>query len=259
MIDWDKANRELSPVKNFEELSQCLRRSLAYPFVCENFNFTLRQLTDFVNLELGGDPRGRYAEYASMLSRTLIRLQDAGLRDVQDLINQAGTREQLERLVDWTRTSGLDILRVLKYLLYWFLPKEKPLIGLVPDDPEFREALSTLRKQGVRTNLELLQKGITIAGREEHAYSSGLAERMISDLVNRADLSRMPWTSKATISNIVESGYGSVSRLAAANLETLTADYLSYGSSIGKNLKLGNEIENSHRIAKLIPVLVQDE
>jgi len=69
----------------------------------------------------------------------------------------------------------------------------------------------------------------------------------------------MPWASKATISNIMGAGYGSLAQLADANPEQLYADFFRYGKAIGKNLKLGNEIENSHRIAKIVPALLQKD
>jgi hypothetical protein len=55
-------------------------------------------------------------------------------------------------------------------------------------------------------------------------------------------------------------GYTSLIQLATANPEKLVADFFAYGKSIGKNLKLGNEIESSFRIAKIIPkVLIEDQ
>jgi hypothetical protein len=67
----------------------------------------------------------------------------------------------------------------------------------------------------------------------------------------------MPWASKATISNLIGAGYGSLAQLAAADPERLYADFFGYGEAIGKNLKLGNEIENSYRIAQIVPVLLR--
>ena len=88
--------------------------------------------------------------------------------------------------------------------------------------------------------------------------SSGLPEQVITELVNRADFSRLPWSSKATISNIMGTSYGSLARLSTANPDELFADFFAFGRCIGKNLRLGNEIENSYRIAKLVPPLVQE-
>jgi len=83
-----------------------------------------------------------------------------------------------------------------------------------------------------------------------------LPTETILDLVNRADISRLPRASKATISNIIGAGYGSLSQLANVEPDKLYTDFYTYGKSIGKNLKLGNEIENSYRIARIIPQLV---
>jgi hypothetical protein len=178
---------------------------------------------------------------------------------VLDLIQRIETREKLEIFVEQSGMHALDIVTLLWYLVYWFIPAEKYLSGLVRDDPSISNALERLAGLGVRTNLQLLQQGITPAGRRSLADQSGLPLRVISELVNRADFSRLPWASKATISNIIGAGYGSMAQLANADPGQLYADFFAYGKSIGKNLKLGNEIENSYRIAKIVPMLVGPE
>ena len=56
---------------------------------------------------------------------------------------------------------------------------------------------------------------------------------------------RGPWEAFATLAALAE-----------AEPEQAAAQYHRYGASIGKNLKLGNEIENGHRIARLLPQVV---
>jgi len=102
-----------------------------------------------------------------------------------------------------------------------------------------------------------LQQGITAAGRKALADLSGLPDAVILNLVNLADFSRMPWASKATIANIFGAGYGSLAQLANADPEKLNADFSRYGEAIGKNMKIAIEIENSYRLAKIVPALVQ--
>ena len=125
--------------------------------------------------------------------------------------------------------------------------------------PILAHTIQVLAELGVRTNLQLLQQGLTPLERSTLAEQSGLPVQTILQLVNRADFSRLPWASKATISNIIGAGYGSLAQLASADPDKLYADFFTYGKSIGKNLKLGNEIENSHRIARLVPALVEEE
>jgi hypothetical protein len=120
-------------------------------------------------------------------------------------------------------------------------------------------AAQVLAELGVRTNLQLLQQGLTPLRRQSLADQSGLPVEVVFELVNRADFSRLPWASKATISNLIGAGYGSLAQLADADPHKLYADFFRYGNSIGKNLKLGNEIENSYRIARIVPRLVEGE
>jgi hypothetical protein len=114
-------------------------------------------------------------------------------------------------------------------------------------------ALRTLGSLGIRTNLELLQRGLTPADRKALAEAGALPVEQVDELTHTADFSRLPWASKATISNIIRCGYGSIQSLADADPEQLVQDFFNYGASIGKNLKFGNEIESSYRIAKIIP------
>jgi len=258
-INWDEIQKALIPLKDYEDLCRRFEESFAYPFVVKSFNYPIPELMGYTQKLLGGDARGRYTEYLAKLIWIFRELHQAGVKNVLELMTKTDTRVQLEIFVEQSGIAAPDIVAVLKYLVYWFIPNEKYLSGLVRDNRVISDAIKVLHEFGIRTNLELLQKGITSAGRETLAETSGLPAAIISELVNRADFSRMPWASKATISNIIGAGYGSMAELVKANPEQLYADFLRYGKAIGKNLKLGNEIENSYRIAKIIPVLVKED
>jgi len=194
-----------------------------------------------------------------MLIRILTELEQADVRAVLELMERVESRERMETFVKQSGMCAQDVAEVLKYLIYWFIPMEKYLSGLVRDDPDTSEAIKKLGGLGVRTNLDLLEQGLTPAKRKALSEVSGLPDDVILELVNRADFSRLPWASKATISNIIGAGYGSLAQLAGANPEQLYMDFFRYGQTIGKNLKLGNEIENSYRIAKIVPVLLRND
>lgn len=259
MIDWVEVQKALTPVKNFEDLCHRLQGSFGYPFVSEVFNITLAELEIYTHRLLGGDSKGRYSEYVSRLTGILSGLQKAGVVNVLDLLERTSSRQRSEAFVGQSGIPATEIVMLLKYLIYWFIPSEKYLSGLVRDDPDIQAAIKALSRCGIRTNLQLLQAGISLAGRKDLAIQCGLSLKVINQLVNRADFSRLPWSSKATISNIIGAGYTDLASLANANPERLYTDFFAYGRSIGKNLKLGNEIENSYRIAKIVPVLVQGD
>ena len=256
-VNWDEVQEVISPVKDYEDLCRRFQVSFSYPFVGEIFNLTTPQLIDYTQKLLLGDSRGRYKEYNSKLVEIMTRLDQAGVQNVLGLKERTANRQKLEFFVDACAIQAPDIIMVLKFLVYWLIPGEKYLSGLVRANPETLYAIKVLREHGVRTNLELLEKGRTASGRKSLAESSGLPSEVVSGLVNIADFSRMPWASKATISNFIGAGYSSLAHLTNADPDKLYEDFFNYGKSIGKNLKLGNEIENSYRIAKIVPVILQ--
>jgi hypothetical protein len=257
-INWRAVDRAVFPIKGYDDACRRSRESCSYPFVRECFNFSMPQLADYTQKGIGQDPKGRYDKYAAYLVDILDQVQHAGISCLLDLLARIDARGKLETFVEQTGLDAEDLAALLKYLIYWIIPMNKYLSGLVKADVPIRDALLTLRGTGVRTNLDLLERGRTLAARRSLAQESGLPLQTIMDLVNRADLSRMPWASKATISNIVGAGYGSLASLANAEPQKLYEDFFRYGEKIGKNLKLGNEIENSHRIAKIVPVVLHE-
>ena len=258
-VNWHEIQQALSPIKDYEDLCRRFQTSFAFSFVRQTFDFSLPDLVSYTQRLLGGDTRGRYAEYTTRLVGTLSELHQAGIRSVLVLVSRTASRNQLEAFSEQSGIPAPDIVTLLKYLIYWFIPGEKYLSGLVRDDPASSAAIKVLGEAGVRTNLQLLQRALTPAERKELAESTNLPEAIIAALVHRADFSRLPWTSKATISNIIGAGYGSLAALANADAEQLYTDFFRYGKSIGKNLKLGNEIENSYRIARIVPVLIHED
>jgi hypothetical protein len=258
-VNWDAVQKELLPLKDYEDLCRRLNVSYGYPFVTNTFNFSMPQLVDYTQKLLGGDSRNRYTEYLSKLTSIITELHQAGMKNILDLKVRTETRQMLESFTYQSGVEVLSIIMVWKYLIYWFIPGEKYLSGLVREDADTSAAIKLLSGLGIRTNLQLLQQGMTSSGRRSLAESSELPRKIITELVNRADFSRLPWASKATISNIVGAGYGSLAQLANANPDKLYEDFFAYGKSIGKNLKFGNEIENSYRIAKIVPALVEED
>lgn len=256
-IDWTEVQKALSPIKDYETLCRQFHESFAYPFVRQTYDFTLAELSGYTRRILGGDPRQRYADYADWLVDAIAKLEQAGVKSILDLFARVDGRDALEAFCGQSGLGATTIAHVLKYLAYWIVPKRKLLAQLVRDQAAVLSAVGILNGLGVRSNLDLLQQGIPPAGRRALAATSGLPEAVILDLVNRADLSRLPWASKATISNIVGAGYGSLERLAGAEPEQLIEDYFAYGRSIGKDLRLGNEIDNSQRIARILPAVLQ--
>jgi Domain of unknown function (DUF4332) len=258
-INWNEVQQALSPLKDYEDCCRRFEQAFSYPIIVKAYNLTLTELIDYTQRLLLGDSRHRYNDYHTRLAATLQALVSAGTRDVSELAAETNTRTRLEAFTGRTRLPALDIVMLLKYLVYWFIPNQKYLSGLVGDNPQIKAAILSLRNFGIRSNLDMLDRGTGPADRMKIAAESGLPNATITELVNRADFSRLPWSSKATISNIIGAGYASLEELRNAEPDKLYADFFAYGKKIGKNLKLGNEIENSYRISKIIPILVEND
>lgn len=257
-VDWNEVKQAIIPSPSYEVLYQRLRKSYSYAFIREKINFSLSELILYTRQMLGDDVQHRYDDYSRWLIQTMTELQSTNINNIQVLLARVDDREKLEDFATKSGISGEQIAALLKYLLYWVVPAEKILPQLVQYEALMSGPINVLRELGVRSNLDLLQRGLTTDGRKTLVEQSGLSETVLLELVNRADFSRLPWASKATISNIIGAGYKSLAQLASAEPGKLFEDFFRYGQSIGKNLKLGNEIDNSYRIAKILPPLLQN-
>src|SRR5512138_3850731 len=147
-VDWNKVQQALYPMKDYEDLAGRLERSFGYPFVRESFNFTMPQLVEYTRLGVGSDPKNRYADYAALLTDIFNQLNEAGSENLQDLCARTGSRDKLQDFSEETGIQAEDIALVLKYVVYWFIPGEKYLSGLIRPDPGHATCLEALRDQG---------------------------------------------------------------------------------------------------------------
>ncbi len=256
-IDWLEVKKELGWLKSYDDLAKHWQESVAYPFVRLTYDYTMPAMTAYTKRMLGEDTRQRYTGYCQQLVEGFTQLANADVKGIIDLVTKVDSMELFEAFTAETGIPATETINVLKYLIYWFIPAKKYSGELVRGDETIKDAIKFLHTTlGLRSNLDILQRGLTAANRQSLVEESGLPPEIIAEVVNRADFSRMPWASKATISNIIGAGYGSIAALAAAEPEKLFADFYAYGERIGKNLKSGNEIESSQRVAKIIPAVL---
>jgi hypothetical protein len=98
--DWEEVQKAIYPIKDYVDLCRRWHESFSYPFVRETFNFPLPQLVNYTRLVFGGDSRGRYTEYESMLIQILDELHQARVQDLLDLMVKVRTRERLETFAE---------------------------------------------------------------------------------------------------------------------------------------------------------------
>jgi hypothetical protein len=258
VIDPIQLKKDLYPIPSYSDLIKRLKVSLSYSFVRKAYPHTMQEAQDYARRLLGDDPRKRYNAWLVSLRKTFNKLGTAGVKDYQDLVNRLGSEAELEAFAQKQDIPIGDIAGVLKFLLYWVLPGKKSLNQLViPTDTQKIANNAILREHGIRSNLDLLEKGSSLAGRKNLAAQTGLPLEFISEMTHRADYSRMPWFHGKTINHFMGAGYPTLELLAKADLGKLTADMLKYGQSIGKNLKFGVEADSGGIIARVLPKVVE--
>ena len=107
----------------------------------------------------------------------------------------------------------------LDYLKQWWFPYPATLRQLVEDDgdPLMNSVLAELKAVKIANSLTLLESAAEPPGRSELARQTGINEGTILDLVNRADVSRLPYTSGGAVKRLWVMGYRSLAALRTAD------------------------------------------
>ena len=108
------------------------------------------------------------------------------------------------------------------------------------------------------TNLDLLEYGSTRNCREKLSKETGIQERFIVDLVNLADMSRLPYSNRKTVKHLFAGGYNSIAQLAKADSEKMIEDMKSYFGRLGVKLSGFIDLKGIAQWAKTIPAIVKD-
>src|SRR4030042_1765303 len=99
---------------------------------------------------------------------------------------------------------GYDVKLVLNHIFRWVFPHRLYLRELINTENESHKIyIKKLRNRRIRFNLDILENGRTREGREKLSKEKGIPESFILGLVNLADLSRLPYTNRKTVKNLL--------------------------------------------------------
>lgn len=257
-VGWKEVERLIKPVPSYEVLIKRLLDTASYNFVQETYNHSMKKAREYAAKLLGSDPKHRYGEYLEKLDKALERLGSLNVESYWRFIQLVENRMKAERFCDRAKLGLDDLIRVLKYLLFWVLPTKMYLRELMDKkNPTHMQCAVILREGGIRFTLDILEKGRTSEGREKIARETGIPLDFISELVNRADFTRMPYVSGKTVSHYFGGGYRSLTKLAEAELSQLTKDMARYFDSIGMKLRRSFiELDSGIAIARVLTKIV---
>ena len=236
-IDWNSVKKQT--LWSYEDLIQKLQRVLAYNFVQQHYNHSMKLAQAYARKIRRGylQNRGEKTAWLDRMAANFRKLEALRIGTYSDLVDQVATREQCMTFLRRTRFDFNQLVEILGYLLRWVLPFETPVREVVGAGNDLdAKYLEVLRKQKIRSNLDLLEAGRTKAGRIRLARVTGIPAARLMALVNRADISRLAYVRGKTIKHLCGGGYDSLEKIASANLAEMEKKMDAYYRTLGKRL-----------------------
>jgi len=254
-IDWNVVKK--MTLWSYEDLIEKILKVLSYNFIQEHYNHSMKEAKKYATRLLGYDPK--YAEYISKLTDIFKKLESSKVKNYTELVHQVENREKCEEFLRKAKLPFKDLISVLNYIFRWVLPFRNVYLRQLIDinNETHKEYIEELRKLNIKFNLDILEYSRTIAGREKISKETGIPEAFILNLVNRADLTRLPYMSRKTVDHLFGGGYDNIDKIAQADTRKFREDMKSYFDRIGVKLSGFIELEGIVEWAKTIPKIVE--
>jgi hypothetical protein len=234
-IDWDRVKAET--LWSYEDLIRKLQDTLSYPFVQEHYDHTLPQARAYAAALRRGylHNQGGMTGHIDAAADVLKDMETRWAGSHSDLLCRVGTRSECVAFLEKTGLPFDGLLRLLNYLLRWVLPFKTPLREFVDLEGEAGARLLTaLAAQGIKSNLDLLEAGRTVAGRAQVSSGAGVPQAELLALVHRADISRLAYVRGKTVAHLCGGGFDTLEKLARADLPEVERRMAAYYLKLGK-------------------------
>jgi hypothetical protein len=232
--------------------------SLRYPFVHSFYPMSLPDVIVYLDHILRADPLHRQDSYAVYLTDLFGKWIDAGFHSVPLISARCSSVEEVTATASQLNFSLEQVFGTLYYLAYGLLPRNFYLRDLIEKgDDEMAAMCALLRRHGYPNTLDLLEKARTRKGRMALSIETGVPERYLEDLVNRADFTRMGTTAGNMVRNYINSGVTSLEMLVSMPLEDLVDAMTTYLATLGKVPKYGMDLPAAQAQARWIPTIVE--
>ncbi len=236
-IDWNSVKQQT--LWSYEDLMSKLLSVLAYGFVQEHYNHTMGQAQDYAASICRGylQNRGDMTAYVDSVAARLGDLQSRGVGTYSELVRSVATRPGCVAFLQKTDFEFDPLIQTLNYLLRWVLPFKAPLREFIDvDSPANVGRLEALKKQGIRSNLDLLEVGRTEEGRARLADSTEIPVARVLALVHKVDISRLAYVRGKTVKHLCGGGFDTLEKIANADAAKMEQAMGAYYSTLGKSL-----------------------
>jgi predicted MPP superfamily phosphohydrolase len=255
MIDWNLAKK--MTLWNYEELIKRIAEVFSYSFIQEHYNHNMKEATSYSEKLLGYDLK--HEKYVSRMAKILKTLEGLKVENYADLIHRIENKEKCEDFLRKTKLPFEDLILVINYVFRWVFPRRLYLRELIDTENECHKIyIEKLRNRRIRFNLDILENGRTREGRKKLSKDTGIPESSILDLVNVADMSRLPYSNRKTVKHLLAGGYDSVAKLAQTDSERIVEDMRSYFERIVIRLSGFVDLRGIAQWAKTMPIIVEN-
>jgi predicted flap endonuclease-1-like 5' DNA nuclease len=151
------------------------------------------------------------------LKMKLQALEQQGITTLASLRNELKNAKRREAVSNMT---GIDVqyLILLRREIEGYFPKPPALKAF---DWLPKEEIAKLEENGMRNIAALYQAAVSVGRGTELTESTGVDAAVLEALVRLADLTRIQWVSPTAARMLVEAGYDSAAKVAAADSEDL--------------------------------------
>ncbi|MHA1949237.1 MAG: DUF4332 domain-containing protein [Candidatus Thorarchaeota archaeon] len=256
VIDWSKVKEWT--LWHYDDLIKRISKVFEYDFVVDNNNLTMQDAKVYAKGMLSfGD--GKYDDYLEEISATLLSLEKQGVRNYLNLIEEVATKEKCEAFVTISKIPFRELIRLLNHIFRWGLPFTAPIKEFLDKENETHMVFAKkLRELGIKNNLDLLEQGRTHNDRGMIATQTGIPESFVLELVNKVDISRIPYVRGKTVKILCNAGYDNLQKIEVATSDKLVTDLKEYLQTIGvKFSRSFIEPDGAIAQAKVLPVLVE--
>ena len=236
-IDWNSVKKQT--LWSYEDLIRKLLSVLAYNFVQEHYNHTMKQAQGYAKKIRRGylQNRGDMTAYIDSIATHFEKLETRRIGTYSELVHQVATREQCLAFLQQTDFDFDQLIQTLNYLLRWVLPFRTQMREFIDADNDVdAKYLEALKKQKIGSNLDLLEVGRTEVGRVQLASSTEIPVAFVIALVHKVDISRLAYVRGKTVKHLCGGGYDSLERIANANLAEMEEKMDAYYRTLGKRL-----------------------
>jgi Domain of unknown function (DUF4332) len=234
-VEWNDVKK--LTLWSYEDLIRKLQDVLAYGFVQEHYNHTMRQARSYAASIRRGylQDRGEMTAYVDKLASYLRDLEARRIGTYMDLVRSVATRAQCEAFLQETDFAFGPLIEILNYLLRWVLPFKTPMRQFIDADKRADvELLGSLKKQGIKSNLDLLEVGRTEEGRAQLASTARIPAAELLILVHRVDISRLAYVRGKTVKHLCGGGYDRLEKIAEADAAEMEEKMGAYYRTLGK-------------------------